>query len=325
SSPLPLSAGELLLTLLPANPPTTPAQTLTLTIGASSFPLLPNSPVQKVKANDQHSSYVFSPVPADGGASIGQVKIVMKPSENPGEWEATEALCHSFETALQAQGVWSEKTLFVDDEFETASPALHTSGSTKGWGESIAGVVAGASSAIAERISSYTDRHIATTDPTHPAPPSDAVAANAKSASSATHTISEYAASTASAIGSTIHSAGKAIGDQLPDSVAKPAEPVADADKTEIRRLAEDGWEQISLAAKGVANAAITVGGAVSENAHKAVEHNFGKKAESVAQDVGQSGQNLGATGLAVMEGTSMIMQGKNAATGAYASSEERK
>lgn len=80
SSPLPLSTGELTLNLVPANPPTHPSQTLTLTIGSASFPLLPISPLQKVQAKDEHPSYIFSPVPADGGAPIGQVKIVMKSS-----------------------------------------------------------------------------------------------------------------------------------------------------------------------------------------------------------------------------------------------------
>ena len=78
SDPLPLSTGDLSLTLLPANPPTHPSATITLTIGSSSFPLLPNSPIQKIQSKDEHSSYIFTPIPADGGAGIGRVKILMK-------------------------------------------------------------------------------------------------------------------------------------------------------------------------------------------------------------------------------------------------------
>ena len=78
ATPLPLSTADLTLTLIPGNPPTHPSQTLTLNIGSSSFPLLPNSPIQKVQSKQEHASYVFSPIPADGGAAIGQVKIVMK-------------------------------------------------------------------------------------------------------------------------------------------------------------------------------------------------------------------------------------------------------
>jgi hypothetical protein len=80
SSPLPLSSGALTLSVVPANPPTHPSASLTLTIGSSSFPLLPNSPIQKIQTINEHSSYIFSPVAADGGAAIGQVKIVMKDS-----------------------------------------------------------------------------------------------------------------------------------------------------------------------------------------------------------------------------------------------------
>ncbi len=78
SEPLPLSTGDLSLTLIPANPPTHPSPTVTLTIGASSFPLLPNSPVQRIHSAKEHPSYIFTPVPADGGDGIGRVKITMK-------------------------------------------------------------------------------------------------------------------------------------------------------------------------------------------------------------------------------------------------------
>ena len=70
----------------------------------------------------------------------------------------------------------------------------------------------------------------------------------------------------------------------MPDSIAKPAEPVKEEDKGDFRKMAEQGWQQATIAAKGIASAAVTVGTALSENAHKAVEHNFGKEAEGVAQ-----------------------------------------
>jgi hypothetical protein len=78
SAPLPLSSGTLSLTLIPANPPAHPSETITLTIGTASFPLLPISPIQKIQSKDEHASYIFTPVPADGGAGIGRVKIAMK-------------------------------------------------------------------------------------------------------------------------------------------------------------------------------------------------------------------------------------------------------
>jgi hypothetical protein len=70
----------------------------------------------------------------------------------------------------------------------------------------------------------------------------------------------------------------------LPDSIAKPASPVPESEKSDFRKIAEGGWEQVTIAAKGVGQAAVTVGTAVSGSAHKAVEHNFGKEAEGVAQ-----------------------------------------
>jgi hypothetical protein len=79
AEPVVLSTGTLWLSLIPANPPSHPSQTVALTVGASSFTVLPNTPVQKVEAKEEHPSYVFSPLPADGGAAIGRVKIVLSP------------------------------------------------------------------------------------------------------------------------------------------------------------------------------------------------------------------------------------------------------
>ena len=78
SQALPLSSGDLSLTLIPANPTGHPSSTVTITIGASSFPLFPNSPLQKIQSKEEHASYIFTPVSPDGGEAIGRVKIVMK-------------------------------------------------------------------------------------------------------------------------------------------------------------------------------------------------------------------------------------------------------
>jgi hypothetical protein len=95
--------------------------------------------------------------------------------------------------------------------------------------------------------------------------------------------------------------------------------------------LAEEGWTQATVAAKGLATAATTVAGAVSQSAHRAVEHNYGKEADGVAQgkylfswknladiysDLGQSGANIGSTALSATEVTSGIVQGVNASSG---------
>jgi hypothetical protein len=49
-------------------------ETLTLTVGAASFPISGVARVQKVQAKDEHPSYVFGQ--SEGG--VGQVKLLMK-------------------------------------------------------------------------------------------------------------------------------------------------------------------------------------------------------------------------------------------------------
>lgn len=79
SSLLPLSSGDLTLTLLPANPPLQTSETLTLTIGSSAFPLSTKGRIQRIKAKEEHASYMFTPMPAGAeGESVGQVVVQMK-------------------------------------------------------------------------------------------------------------------------------------------------------------------------------------------------------------------------------------------------------
>ncbi|WVQ80422.1 hypothetical protein IAT38_002527 [Cryptococcus sp. DSM 104549] len=311
SKPLPLSEGDLTLTLIPADPPTNPAPTVTLTVGASSFPLLANAPVQRVQSKEEHPSYAFFPKPPKGGTAVGQVRIKLKDSKSQGEWEATEALALKFEELLKENKLWDEKQLFVNDEYETGGEA------PKGWGEAFAGTVVSAGHSLANRLSAYTDRHVAQTDPEQPAPPSATTANAARSLNLNTASVASAADSGATYVGESVHSGGATAGSYLPDSIAQPAQPVAQKDKSEFRKFAEDGWEQVSFAAKGVASAATTVGGALSGNSHKAVGHNFGPEADGVAQDIGQTGANIGSTGVSAFKATSVAVQGTNAATGA--------
>ncbi|GFZ50676.1 hypothetical protein JCM24511_08434 [Saitozyma sp. JCM 24511] len=343
SAPLPLAKGDLTLVLMPANPPSHPSATLTLSVGGSSFPLLPNSPVQKVKAKEEHASYQFTPVPADGGMAVGTVRIQMKDSTNQGEWEATESLCAKFEEALKSHHVWDEKILYVNDEFDTAGTPV------KGWGETVAATLLGGATALADRITHFTEAHIPgkTTEPKQVPPETAAQVAALRNQSAV---LSDRADQAAVQIGSKVHEGGQALGSQLPDSLAKPAEPVAEWEKGDIRKTAESGWEQVTIAAKGAADAAARVGSAVSENAHRAIENKYGKQVDQVAQgeqsqigsslpgvedngvwrggrtpsltdapDVGDTGANLASTAGAAVKGTSVVVQGSNAATGAAA------
>jgi len=147
-----------------------------------------------------------------------------------------------------------------------------------------------AGNALANRLNTYTDRHVQSTNPTHPAPPSNEVISGAAIANARTAGLAERAEAAAKQFGNAVHEGGKKLGAQLPDSIVKPASaaPTPEADKGELRKVAEEGWNQLTIAAKGLASAAGTVAGSVSGSAHKAVEHNFGKQADKVAQ--GESG-----------------------------------
>lgn len=228
-------------------------------------------------------------------------------STSQGEWEATEALCHSFEALLKEHKTWDEKTLFVNDEWE------QTPQTTKGWGEIIAGGVINAGNALATRLSAYTDKHVQSTNPTHPKPPSDEVVSAAARANAHTAGLSETAEAAAKQWGNALHEQGKKLGAQLPDSIVKPASaaPTSDADKGELRKVAEEGWNQLTIAAKGLASAAGTVAGSVSGSAHKAVEHNFGKQADKVAQG------ELDKSGVDAQDGADLQMSDRLARTSA--------
>lgn len=129
-------------------------------------------------------------------------------------------------------------------------------------------------------------RHVASTDPEHPAPPSETTANAARSAKETTDTLSTKAEAASTVIGNTVHAGGSAAASYLPDSIRPGGRPAKEEEKSDFRKMAEDGWEQVGFAAKGVVEAASTVGGAISKNSHEAVEHNFGKEAEDVAQGV---------------------------------------
>ncbi|WVN87347.1 uncharacterized protein L203_102525 [Cryptococcus depauperatus CBS 7841] len=319
SSPLPLSSGDLVLVLVPptdSDDKTT--ETLILSVGSSSFPLVPQSPVQKIKAKEEHPTYVFSPLPPNGSKPVGQVRITLKPSANQSEWEATELLNHKFEAALANHKVWDDTILYVNDEWETGGQPR----TKKGWGEAFAGSVIGAGNALAERLAGHTDKHISNSSPKHPASPPDATVDTARSLNQATSSMASGADAVATNIGDFAHSAGSAVASQLPENV-KPAQP-SEQQKSDLRKAAEDGWEQATLAARGVATAATALSGAISSSAHRAIGHNFGPKAEEVSQNLGQSGVNVGSSAASALKGTSVVVQGANTGSGLVSGSEKK-
>lgn len=74
AKPVALAEGDLALIVLPAAPPRKD-ETLTLTVGESTFVLSRNAPVQRTNSKDEHPSLVFSPAPLSDGRLIGQVRI----------------------------------------------------------------------------------------------------------------------------------------------------------------------------------------------------------------------------------------------------------
>ena len=113
------------------------------------------------------------------------------------------------------------------------------------------------------------------------------MAARAKQLNQSTGSVADSTESGAAKLGQFVHDAGAKAANQLPESVTSLTDPVPESEKGDLRKMAEEGWQQATLAAKGIASAATTVAGAVSQSTHRTVEHNYGKEADGVAQ--GQS------------------------------------
>lgn len=315
ATPLPLATGDLNVLLIPANPPTHPSDTITISIGASAFPLIPSTPVQKVKAKAEHPSYTFSPAAPVGSEPIGSVLLEFGHSTSQEQWDALEFLCKRLESVLRTHNLWEEKIKFVNDEYDTAGEPV------KGWGDSLAGAVTAGASFIAAKVQGLADNHIGTAKPINPTLlPSAETAGRASGIRNATAHLAANAEQTAVTIGNKVHEAGRELGQKLPEEL-RPAPKSAttttsQAEKGELQKLAEEGWEQSKIAAQGIAAAAITVGKSLSDNTHRAVEHNFGKESDRVAQDIGQTGANLASTAGSAFTGTSVVIQGANAYQG---------
>lgn len=115
-------------------------------------------------------------------------------------------------------------------------------------------------------------------------PPVEAVA-GAYQANIKTAQFAETASEKVAQFGTYVQEGGKKIGDMLPEAITKPlATQTKEEDKSDFRKVAEEGWSQMTIAAKGIATAVGTVGAAVSDSTHRAVEHGFGKEADKVAQ-----------------------------------------
>ena len=105
-APVLLAQGDLVLSLIPAHAPDHPRETITLSVGTASFPITHATPVVKVDTNGEHPSFAFRPVV--GGERAGKVKVVLKESTGPAEYERTEAMALALERQLKELGCWKE-------------------------------------------------------------------------------------------------------------------------------------------------------------------------------------------------------------------------
>jgi len=79
-TPVALSEGDLTLALVPAFPPSRPTESVTITVGASTFVLTKNAPVQRTNSKNEHPSIVFTPAPLADGRPVGQVRVDFRDS-----------------------------------------------------------------------------------------------------------------------------------------------------------------------------------------------------------------------------------------------------
>jgi len=175
--------------------------------------------------------------------------------------------------------------------------------------------VTGGASFIATKIASIADSHVGSTPAKVGTIPSRDTAGGAAAVRNMTARFDDNAHATAANAGLRVNEAGKDLAAQLPEGVQKLGEPTPEYQKGEFRKMADEGWEQATIAAKGIAGAVGMVGKSLSESTHRAIEHNLGKETDRVAQDIGQAGQNIGSAALSVGTAASTAVHGSNTTT----------
>lgn len=315
SEPIPLANGDLVLTLVPSNPPATPTPTLTLTVGTTSFPISHDTPISATDTTSQHTAYIFTPtvplptptstsdVTSTEIASVGHVKLVFKNSMNPAEFDETEALARHFEGILKEQNVWRETDYYTDDDTQTVIGAAITG--------SFGATLSSFGHSLARGITGFTDSHIeANPNLQHPAPPGETTKSMAATFQSSTATLAQYTHVAAEKLGEVVHDGAKYVGGMVKDLTQHQGTPVrqseggnhADVEQGELggetaTREVADTWEEVKLDAPGAADGTTALGSSASSNIHRAVEHDFRSEADEGAKDIGQGGANIGTAG----------------------------
>ncbi len=268
SQPIPLATGELVVTEVPANPPTTSAPTLTLTVGTTSFPITRATPLSAIDTTSQHTAYIFTPtaptsvpdVTNPDIASVGHVKLVFKSSVNQTEFDETEALARHFEGILKAHNSWRETDYYTDDDTQTVLGAAIT-------GSSIGAAFSSFGQSLATRISAFTDSHIAANPtPQHPAPPGETTKSLAATFQSSTATLAQYTHVAAEKLSEVVHEGAKYVGERVKDLTQDGEGTPGHSGNTQadqggftqtVKEGVTGGWEEVKLGASGAASGCV--------------------------------------------------------------------
>ncbi|KAJ9105023.1 hypothetical protein QFC19_003654 [Naganishia cerealis] len=294
SDPVLLAEGDLRLSLLPAAPPNHPHETLTLSIGHATFPITNKTPVVKTDTILQHASYLFAPalpephagddLGANGGelgvpslGKFGKVKVVMKESTSPAEYEQAESLAHQLEETLKQHKCWKEVGYYdTEEELARVDPAAASYGTT------IADTLSYYGRVVANRISSLTADASASPHTDSPAAaaahPPDTVKSAATTTARVSTTLADYTHSATETISHAVHDGAGYLGGLASAAVAQvehavgaggtnkndgklegqgtgSSAPMQEIDQT-ARNFGQAGletWDEVKLSAAGAA------------------------------------------------------------------------
>ncbi|KAJ9110720.1 hypothetical protein QFC20_002761 [Naganishia adeliensis] len=339
SKPILLAEGDLVLSIIPSHPPDHPTQTITLSVGHATFPITPKTPAVKTDTTEQHAAFTFKPLLAEhaAGERVGKVKVTLKPSTGPAEYERTEAQAMVLEKSLRDLGCFHQPDYYeLEDEADAAA------GEAAGYGTTIADTLTSYGKWIASRVEAFTNSRIeGTPATTTPANVPQGVKGAAESVKTGSATVASYTHGATETIGEVVHDGAKYLGalaggayKSIHDAVVPPpstgsaAAAEAGNARSEFAKgagevvknvtdAAGETWEEVKLGAGGAATGAKEVTDSVAENTYKSVEHGYGQEANAVARDMGATGTNTASVALDATLVTSVMKHGYDAGTGA--------
>ncbi|KAJ9093066.1 hypothetical protein QFC21_006559 [Naganishia friedmannii] len=289
-------------------------------------------------------------------SKLGKIKLVPAESHSPTQYEQTESLALQFETILKEHKCWKEQGYYdLEDELALADPSSASYGTTIAdkltyYGRIVSQRLSGLTQPSASSPA-------ATTAEPPLVPSDTTASAVAAQTAKTTHTISEYTHTAGQTLTHVVHDGAAYLGSLAATAVAQvehavgadkpttatnttpaPA-PATGGRGTDVidlqgqegaavpqmvgvaaRNFGQAGletWDEVKLTAVSGMERAGEMAQSVSESAHKGIEHRYGAEADKVAQDIGQSGANVGSVAMDGMLATSAIAHGINAGDGA--------